>query len=202
MFLQMFCFIIASPAPLLTAAQSRQNAGFGGSDRHAHHEIYVEMRFASASEYKTCHICLILPSCPPIAHQLPTSDKTQRKFEQTCLQECRLLLLSLQLCDSDFAIMAASQYPPFSFSLPSQYDLSTYIGRVRHFYTLTDPRTLLASDAEVWFVHCERTRGSHGTRGPNVSFRVILFTACRLSFGVGQGGARSSPSVSADRSRR
>jgi hypothetical protein len=38
--------------------------------------------------------------------------------------------------------------PPFSLT-QSRYDLNSYWGRLQHFVRLTDPRTLLYSDAEI-----------------------------------------------------
>lgn len=41
-----------------------------------------------------------------------------------------------------------SSHPRFQLG-KSKYDLNTYTGRVRHFFNLIDPRTLLVSDAEL-----------------------------------------------------
>eukprot|EP00055_Hartaetosiga_balthica_P003680 m.8608 g.8608 ORF g.8608 m.8608 type:complete len:332 (+) comp3198_c0_seq1:27-1022(+) len=46
-------------------------------------------------------------------------------------------------------IMFDSEYPSFSLDRPSRFDLSTYIGRAKHFYEITDPRTLLKSSPQI-----------------------------------------------------
>jgi hypothetical protein len=44
--------------------------------------------------------------------------------------------------------MTDNDYPPFSMAKP-RFDQSNYIGRLKHFLDVIDPRTLLTSDAEL-----------------------------------------------------
>eukprot|EP00056_Hartaetosiga_gracilis_P009382 m.134381 g.134381 ORF g.134381 m.134381 type:complete len:329 (-) comp13114_c1_seq2:1308-2294(-) len=45
--------------------------------------------------------------------------------------------------------MIGDGFPPFSMDQRSRFDLSTYVGRVKHFYEITDPRTLLKSSPQI-----------------------------------------------------
>ena len=52
------------------------------------------------------------------------------------------------LRQSDMGQTLSQPPPPFSLTAP-RYDQSTFLGRVRHFQEVTDPRSLLVSDDEL-----------------------------------------------------
>ncbi|EGD76799.1 sideroflexin 5 [Salpingoeca rosetta] len=59
--------------------------------------------------------------------------------------------------------------PPFSLAAPSRFDLSTYLGRVKHFYNTTDPSTLLYSKSKIMEAKALMESFKHGTVDPSVT---------------------------------
>lgn len=77
-----------------------------------------------------------------------------------------------------------ASYPPFDLKQASQYDLSSYFGRVKHFYKLTDPRTLLASDEQVRQLAARALRQLSSSLSPHFLYSTNTNTSTNMKCSV------------------